>query len=185
MFWKLLTGRPNAVREVTYSTVSHSTRSTAATAPTAMDSRSCGSFSIRCRKPEFSPPSRFLAGTRTSSKNSSAVSCALRPTFSRLRPRENPGMPRSTTSRLSPLAPGACGSVLATTITRSALMPLLMNVFDPPRTQPSPFLRAVVEMPCRSLPAPGSIIAIAVMSSPLQKPGSQRCFCSSVARSRR
>ena len=64
-------------------------------------------------------------------------------------------------------------------------MPLVMNVFDPLSTQPSPSLRAVVRMPCRSLPAPGSVIAMAVISSPLQKPGSQRCFCSSVARSRR
>ena len=29
-------------------------------------------------------------------------------------------------------------------------------------------------------PAPGSLIAMAVMISPEQKPGSQRCFCSSV-----
>jgi hypothetical protein len=33
-------------------------------------------------------------------------------------------------------------------------------------------------MPCRSLPVPGSVIAIAVISSPLQNFGSQRCFCS-------
>ena len=64
-------------------------------------------------------------------------------------------------------------------------MPLVMNVFEPLSTHPSPSLRAVVWMPCRSLPAPGSVIAMAVISSPLQKPGSQRCFCSSVARSRR
>ena len=64
-------------------------------------------------------------------------------------------------------------------------MPLVMNVFEPLSTQSSPSLRAVVWMPCRSLPAPGSVIAMAVISSPLQKPGSQRCFCSSVARSRR
>ena len=80
-------------------------------------------------------------------------------------------MSRSTTSRLMPLAPGASGSVRATTITRSALIPLVMNVFEPLSTQPSPSLRAVVRMPCRSLPAPGSVIAIAVISSPLQKPG--------------
>ena len=40
-------------------------------------------------------------------------------------------------------------------------------------------------MPWRSLPAPGSVMAMAVISSPLVNPGSQRCFCSSVARSRR
>ena len=36
-------------------------------------------------------------------------------------------------------------------------------------------------MPCRSLPVPGSVIAIAVMISPVQNFGSQRCFCSSLA----
>ncbi len=36
-------------------------------------------------------------------------------------------------------------------------------------------------MPWRSLPAPGSVIAIAVMISPLTQPGSQRRFCSSLA----
>ena len=46
-------------------------------------------------------------------------------------------------------------------------MPLVMNVFEPFSTQPSPSLRAVVWMPCRSLPAPGSVIAMAVISSPL------------------
>ena len=29
-------------------------------------------------------------------------------------------------------------------------------------------------------PAPGSVIAIAVIVSPVTQPGSQRCFCSSV-----
>ena len=37
-------------------------------------------------------------------------------------------------------------------------------------------------MPCRSLPVPGSVIAIAVISSPVQNFGSQRCFCSSLAK---
>ena len=37
-------------------------------------------------------------------------------------------------------------------------------------------------MPCRSLPAPGSVIAMAVMVSPETQPGSQRRFCSSVPR---
>ena len=62
--------------------------------------------------------------------------------MSRLRPRLKPGMSRSTTSRLMPFEPGASGSVCATTMTRSALMPLVMNVFEPLSTQPSPSLRA-------------------------------------------
>jgi hypothetical protein len=65
-------------------------------------------------------------------------------------------------------------------MTRSALMPLVMNVFDPLSTHSSPSRRAVVVRPCRSEPAPGSVMAIAVMISPLTRPGSQRRFCSSV-----
>ena len=41
-------------------------------------------------------------GMRQSVKNSSAVSWAWRPSLSRLRPRSNPGAPRSTTTRLMP-----------------------------------------------------------------------------------
>jgi hypothetical protein len=40
---------------------------------------------------------------------------------------------------------------------------------------------AEVRMPCRSDPAPGSVIAIAEIRSPETSPGSQRCFCSSFA----
>ena len=76
-----------------------------ATATTAIDSRSCGRPSIRWMKPPPSSPSRLFAGTRTSSKNSSAVSCAFMPILSRLRPRSKPFMPRSTTSRLKPRPP--------------------------------------------------------------------------------
>ena len=79
-----------------------------------------------------------------------------------------------------PCAPFS-GSVFATTITRSELMPLVMNVFEPLSTQSSPSRTAVVLMPCRSEPAAGSLIAIAVISSPEQNPGNQRAFCSSVA----
>ena len=46
---------------------------------------------------------------------------------------------------------------------------------------PSSDSLAVVFMPARSEPVPGSVIAIANMISPVTNPGSQRCFCSSVA----
>ena len=80
--------------------------------------------------PPPSSPSRLAAGTTTSEKNSSEVSCACMPTFARLRPRPNPAMPRSTTSRLIPRCP-ASGSVRATTMTRSHICPLEMKVFWP------------------------------------------------------
>ena len=47
----------------------------------------------------------------------------------------------------------------------------------------SPSRTAVVRMPARSDPAPGSLIAIAVTISPVQNPGSHRLRCSSVVRS--
>ena len=67
----------------------------------------------------------------------------------------------------------------------SALIPLVMKVFEPLSTQWSPSRTAFVLMPCRSLPVPGSVIAIAEISSPDANPGSQRCFCSSLVNSRR
>jgi hypothetical protein len=115
-------------------------------------------------------------------KNSSAVSFALSPTFCSRRPRSNPGVPRSTAIRLTPCAPSS-GAVLATTTTRSACSPLVMKVFCPLSMYESPSRTAVVRTPARSLPAPGSLIAIAVISSPEQKPGSHRLRCSSVVRS--
>jgi hypothetical protein len=59
-------------------------------------------------------------------------------------------------------------------------MPLVMNVFEPLTTYRSPSRRAVVVIDARSDPMAGSVMAMAVISSPEQMPGSQRAFCSSV-----
>ncbi len=72
------------------------------------------------------------------------------------------------------------GSVLATTITRSLLMPLVMKVFEPLSTYSSPSRIAVEAMLARSEPVPGSVMAIAVMSVPAAMPGSQRAACSAL-----
>ena len=66
------------------------------------------------------------------------------------------------------------------TITRSALIPFVMKVFDPLTTYESPSRIAVADMLARSDPIPGSVIAIAVTKSPDAIPGSHRAFCSSV-----
>ena len=72
------------------------------------------------------------------------------------------------------------GSVFTAVTTRSALIPLVMNVFEP-FTRKWPFSRrALVDMPARSEPMPGSVIAIAVISSPETIPPSQRSRCSVV-----
>ena len=55
-----------------------------------------------------------------------------------------------------------------------------MKVLEPLMTYSSPWRMAVVRIAFRSLPAPGSLIAIARMVSPLAHDGSQRCFCASV-----
>lgn len=46
---------------------------------------------------------------------------------------------------------------------------------------PSSESLAVVFMPARSEPVPGSVMAMAYIEAPLTKSGSQRFFCSSVA----
>ncbi len=63
---------------------------------------------------------------------------------------------------------------------RSAAWPLVMNVFWPLSTYPLPLRLAVVRICCRSEPVPGSVIAMAPISSPRAMPGSQRTFCASV-----
>lgn len=75
-----------------------------------------------------SSPRRLIAGTRTSVNDSSAVSCPCSPSLSRAG-RSNPGASRSTTSRVRPR--WGWSSVRATTMTRSALIPLVMKVLAP------------------------------------------------------
>jgi hypothetical protein len=87
-------------------------------------------------------------------------------------------MPRSITSSESPPW-RADGSVLTAAITRSALIPFVMNVFVPFTTYSSPSRSAEAAIAARSDPVSGSVIAIAVISSPLAMPGSQRSRCSS------
>ena len=88
--WKLPMGCPKALRSSPYASAVSSAYSALATATTAMDSRSCARFFIIRRSPLPGSPSTSASGTNTSSKNSSAVSCALRPIFSSLRPLVKP-----------------------------------------------------------------------------------------------
>ena len=61
-------------------------------------------------------------------------------------------------------------------------MPLLMKVFWPFSTISSPDSTAVVFIAARSLPVFGSVMAIAVMTSPETQPGRYLRFCSSEAK---
>ena len=58
--------------------------------------------------------------------------------------------------------------------------PLVMKVFWPLTTSSLPLRSAVVRIACRSLPVPGSVMAMAVITSPLAMRGSQVRFCSSL-----
>ena len=77
------------------------------------------------------------------------------------------------------------GLVRAATTTRSADMALVMNVLEPLMTHSEPSRTALVRSAPRSEPPEGSVMAIAVTSSPVQNPGSHRSFCESVPRSKR
>ena len=83
-------------------------------------------------KPVFSGPTRWLVGTRTSVKDSSAVSDERQPILSSLRDTSKPGMPRSITMREIPLAPRSSGPPVRTAVvTKSARHPEVMKVLDP------------------------------------------------------
>ena len=71
-----------------------------------------------------SAPTRLAAGTRTSTKDSSAVSEQCQPSFSSRRPTVNPGVPLSITSSATPPAPGP--PVRTAVVTKSARTPLVM-----------------------------------------------------------
>ena len=60
-------------------------------------------------------------------------------------------------------------------------MPPVMNVLAPLTIQSSPSRTAVVRMPARSDPVPGSVMATAVSSVPAASPGNQRSRCSAFA----
>ena len=144
---------------------------------TAIESRSCGRLRISSERPRPTSPITFSGGTATSSKNSSAVSCPLRPILSSLRPRVKPSAPDGTASSESP------SPVRAATITRSAWMPEDTNVFEPLRRYSEPSHFAVAAIARRSDPVPGSVMAIAGTVSPVVTPGSQRPRCSALVRS--
>ena len=82
---------------------------------------------------------------------------------------EKPSATVSTPNSVMPLA-FFSGLVRAATTTRSAEQPLVMKVLEPLRIQSSPSRTAVVLSAARSEPPEGSVMPIAVSSSPEQKP---------------
>ena len=88
---------------------------------------------------------------------------------------ENPFVPRST--RKPRIAPS---SVLAQTTATSAIVPFVIHIFAPFRTQSEPSRRACVRIEPGSEPASGSVRPKQPIASPACIAGSQRSFCSSV-----
>ena len=80
-------------------------------------------------KPEPSAPTRLAAGTRQSTKDSSAVSEQCQPIFSSVRTTVKPGVSRSITSSEMPSCPGP--PVRTAVVTKSARFPEVMYVFVP------------------------------------------------------
>jgi hypothetical protein len=75
----------------------------------------------------------FAAGTRQFSKLSSTVGEPRIPIFFSSLPTVNPGVPFSTTNALMPFGP-LVGSVTAKTVTMSATLPLVIQIFEPSST---------------------------------------------------
>src|SRR6478735_4726845 len=92
--------------------------------------------------------------------------------------------PRSRSTRNAVVPPPRTPfslSVTATTMTKSASLPLVMKVFSPDRIQSSPSGRAAKLMLAASDPAPGSVIAKQDMRSPAMVGSKYSRFCSSLA----
>ena len=85
-----------------------------------------------------------------------------------------PGMPFSTRKPLT-----LPSSLRAHTTATSAREPLVIHIFEPLSTQPSPDFFARVRMPAGLEPASGSVRPKQPIVVPAAIPGSQRSFCSS------
>ena len=86
----------------------------------------------------------------------------------------NPGMSFST---MKPLIEPS--SVRAQTTATSAIVPFVIHIFVPFRTQSAPSRRACVRIEPGSEPASGSVRPKQPIASPACIAGSHRCFCSS------
>ena len=71
-------------------------------------------------------------------------------------------------------------SARAHTTATSAMLPLVIQVFSPLSTQPSPSRRAVVRMPAGFDPKSGSVRPKHPTAFPLCSGGSHFCFCCSL-----
>ena len=113
--WRAISGLPKVSRSRHHPRVRSRQRCALAYAWTARPIRSETKAAAIWKKPVFSAPIRFSAGTRASLKDSSAVSEERQPILSSLRLTSKPGVPFSTTIIETPLAPGPPVRTAATT----------------------------------------------------------------------
>ena len=135
---------------------------------------------MACLKPTPSSPSRFSAGTRTSSRISSEVSLARMPSLFSCLPACSPFMPFSTMKALMPSVP-CPGRVRAITTaippTVAWVMKFLRAVEDSSRRRPASPRCAARPRRC---PASGSVSAQAPITLPLASGTQVRRFCASL-----
>src|SRR2546428_267245 len=177
--WWPAMGLPNVLRVGAYVTEASMQACATPAAPAATECRPESSALIAILKPCPTSPRRFASGTRTSSRMSSLESEDRNPSFPwsawlpygcRSRSRTNAVMPLSSFD----------GSACANTSARPDTEPFEIHVLRPRSTHESPSRLALVRIFVASLPTSGSVRPKHPMTSPLQRRGSQRCFCSSV-----
>ena len=180
--WLLPIGRPNAVRSLAYFTDSSTQPCASPTDSAAIAIRPPSRIDRNCAYPRPRSPSRFSAGTRHPSNDSSRVSDALHPTFEYGADTVKPGVPVGTMIVLISRSPSAPRPLTAVTVTTPLMSvpALVMKVFVPSMTHSSPSSRAVVRVAPASVPPPGSVSPNAPSIRPEHSSGSQRAFCSSV-----
>ena len=129
------------------------------------------------RKPAFSSPIRWSAGTRQPAKRSCAVSLHHQPILAS-GVRSSPGASPGTAMSEMPAAPLL--PVRTATVIQSARTPEVMKVFSPSITQASPSRRALQASRATSEPPPGSVMASAAIFRPASTSGTMRRFSASL-----
>src|SRR5256712_2290941 len=177
--WWPAIGLPNVLRVVGYVTDASMHACATPTAPAATEYRPESSALMATLKPSPISPRRFVSGTRTSSRMSSLESEERRPSFPCSAWLPYGCRSRSRTNAVMPLC-SLDGSPCANTSARPDTEPFEIHVLRPRRTHESPSRLALVRIFVASLPTSGSVRPKHPRTSPLQRRGSQRCFCSSV-----
>ena len=124
MPWKLAIAWPNCFRVAAYFTASSYAPSAMPNDSAAIPTRPESSVRMKFENPFPSSPSRFSAGTSTSSKISSRVSEARHPSLSSFFPERNPGIAGSDASCPMPAARVASRSVVCL-VRMKELMPFV------------------------------------------------------------